>query len=596
MRQSLIESIRRETYAADAAPGTIDLTREPRVPALNIRDSVRDELEGMAGPRAYDGVVARLGPSLLPTEQRVVRITLERAIRTAAASNLNVQFARLAPAINQAQIVAAQAVFDWVFFSNFQWNDTDEPRTASAVGTPLNVVNVRTNVQQVVDLQTGIRKRLTSGGQVTIQHEFNYTDVETPNLFVLPDPARESNVVLQLDQPLLRNFGSDVNLSQVRLDRNTERDEIQSLKGTLIQNVTDTEQAYWTLVRAYRNLLILQRLYERGDATRQIVFERLKVDAKPWQYSDAAARVEQRRAQILRAQEALADASDRLKQLMNDAELTVGSEVMLLPLDETLDMPISFSLQDTLRTAFESRPEVQRALISIDNTSIRRVVADNALLPRLDARIQSQFSGLGGSTHGAYDSLTEGDFINYGAQLNFEQPIGNREAQANSSVRRLEQMQAVIAFRNTIQGITVEVNASLRAVATNYSLIEQTRAARIAAAENLRALQVEKELIQGLTAEFLNLELNRQELLASAEQDEVQAQSDYNIALARLHQAMGTALERNRIDFDVEPIEPVQTRWPLLPTWLKQYWEKPAEMPVTPVEADGAPVPPAEPK
>ncbi len=578
LRESILDSARREMREASRSPQPITLTRQERVSSLELKPHVMAELEGMAGPSAQRGVSPPLGPSLLgleggggaggapaATEPRVVSLTLERAVRTGVNNNLNVQFARLAPSINEAQVVAAQAAFDWVFFSNFNWNDTDEPRTSPSIGG--STVGVTTDQRQVVELQTGIRRRLVTGGQFTVQHDFKYTDVNTRNLFNRPDPARETNIVVQLDQPLLRNFGSDVAQAQIRLNKNMERDEIQALKAALLQNVTDVETAYWGLVGAYNELKILQRLLDRGEAVRIVIKNRLPVDAKQWQYSDAAARVESRRSDVVRAQEALSTASDRLKQLMNDPELTIGSDILILPADEAVDAPIRFSLLDSQATAFTKRPEVQRALISIDNTAIRRIVADNGLLPKFDLRLQTQITGLGSSTHGAYHELTAGDFIDYAASLQFEQPIGNREAQANSRVRRLEQLQAVIAYRNTVQGIAGEVNTALRSVVSGYVLIEQTRAARIAATENLRALLVEKQLIQGLTAEFLNLEFNRQELLAQTERQEVAALTNYNVSIAKLHQAMGTALERNQIDFQVPDVEPVTPQWPLFPRW-----------------------------
>jgi hypothetical protein len=119
------------------------------------------------------------------------------------------------------------------------------------------------------------------------------------------------------------------------------------------------------------------------------------------------------------------------------------------------------------------------------------------------------------------------------------------------------------------------VTAGLRTVVMNFKLIEQTRAARIAAAENLRTLQVEEDLIQGLTAEFLNLKLQRQELLAASEQDEAQALTDYNSSLARLYTAMGTAMEHNHINFVVPDVEPIDVYGPVFPTWNQVFGGEP---------------------
>jgi outer membrane protein TolC len=116
-----------------------------------------------------------------------------------------------------------------------------------------------------------------------------------------------------------------------------------------------------------------------------------------------------------------------------------------------------------------------------------------------------------------------------------------------------------VTYRSTAQTVVAEVKAALRNVVTNYRLIEQTRVSRLAAAENLRTLVIEEENIRGLTPDFLDLKLRRQDALAVAERDEISALVDYNIAIADLYAATGAALERNRVQLVApEPGEPIE--------------------------------------
>lgn len=563
LRRAAREAADREIADARKNPEVRRTTRESRLANLGIKPEIMDELNKMAGPDSYAEDKLDLGPTLFGGEQPTALITLEHVIKTSVNNNLNVQFARLAPAISQNQLAAAEAAFDWILFDNATWSDTDQPRTNQSING--STVGVTSNTFNAVDNAIGVRKPLISGGQVTVQHQFIYTDNETPGLFVNPDPARETNVVVQLDQPLLRNFGSDVALAQVRLARNTERDEIQSLKATLLQTITDTETAYWNLVRARDDLLILQRLQSRGEEVHNVLMKRF--DARPANRANAAAAVESRRADVIRARRVLRDASDRLKTLINDPQFTVGSEVLLLPVDKTIDEPVEYSLIDAINTAFANRPEVQRALLSMDNTAIRQRVADNARLPQLNLRALTRLSGLGGSTHGAYDVMTEGSYVDYQIGLQFEMPIGNRAPEANYRISRLQRSQANLAYQNTLQQVCGEVKSTLRDVVTNYELIEQQRVARIASAEQLRQLAIEEATTTGLTPEFLDRKLRFQQDLSSSEQQEVQALTEYAAALARFHAACGTALEHNRILFDVPAIKPQSRESDLFPDY-----------------------------
>jgi len=299
-------------------------------------------------------------------------------------------------------------------------------------------------------------------------------------------------------------------------------------------------------------------------------------DVRQAQFSDAVAQVAAREADVSRAENQLRKASDALKTTMNDPQLPVGSDVVLLPADMPVDQAIRYSVADSMVLALQNRPEVQRAILGIDDASVRQLVSDNQRLPQVDLRAQTRFSGLRDNTLRSFEQMTSGGFVDFIVGLVYEQPIGNRAAEAQFRQRRLERSQSVIAYRDVIQRVMADVVNAVRDVTTNYVLIEQTRAARVAAAENLRALEVEEKTIQGLTPEFLDLKLRRQQALSIAEIQEINALTEYNTGIARLHSACGTSLERNRIKFTVPSDVPAEG----------------AGMPVMPAGADfGRPLP-----
>jgi outer membrane protein len=475
LRRTVVDSIRTELDDAQLRPGARAISRQPE--ALPIDPKFYPELEAMAGPGSRDFTAVEYGPDLMGVEARPVGISLERAIRSAVANNLEVQFARLAPAISEADVVAAEAAFDWTLFSNLNWNDLDQVSPSSSFGS-----NAGLNQRQSVQGQTGVRRQLESGGQFAVQQELIYTDFETRGQTFTPDPATQATMSFQFDQPLLRGFGSDVALAQVRVNRNVERDAVARLRVQLLQTVNQTEGTYWELVRAQHDLAILQKLLERGLKTRDQLQTRLDagLDVPPSQLADAVARVERRKSDVRQARDAVRDAGDRIKVLMNDPDFPVGSEVMLLPLDQGVDEPMAFSLVDALTTAVTRRPEVDQAIVSMDNTSIRETVAANQRLPQLNLQIQTRFQGMDDAL-GAVSSEFDGNFVDYVVGLAFEQAIGNRGPEAEYTRRRLEREQAVISYRNTVQQIVRDVKASLRAVTSNYEIVAQRRQARIAA-------------------------------------------------------------------------------------------------------------------
>ena len=551
LRISIRSDAERSLADASTMPDRRTLARENRIDDLEFSEDRLRELNMMGGPTAYEGeALGSIGPDLLGRDGDdavpPLSVSLQHVVTRALEHNLALQSARLSPAIAQADVVAADAAFDWVFFADFSWNGVDEPsRVPVFNGVP---VGVGASQSQAVQYATGLRKPLTTGGQFTISQGQTYFDDSTPGAAFAPDPSNLANLTVGYSQPLLRNFGSDVALSQVRISRNAERSAIQRTRQAVIDTITETERAYWDLVNAEMSYRILRRSLERGTETRDVLKARLRVDARPSEYSDAQATVERRRSDLIRASNTLRRASDRLKLLMNDPDLPIGSEVVLVPSDMPVEEPLTFSLFDALDTALRMRPDLAQALLAIDDASIRQLVAKNQTLPRLDFSIQAVAQGLDRDISEAYDRIGEGDFINWVVGLNFEQALGNRFAEAGMRRAQLQRMQSVIDYQSVRESAVDQVVASLRSVQEQYQLIEQTRVERVAAAENLRTLLALERTIADLDANFLNLKLTRQDNLARAELSEIRALADYNLAVAEFYRATGEAAARNRVD------------------------------------------------
>jgi outer membrane protein TolC len=545
LKRSLIEAAERELEDTKGQPLPVVTDRDEGIQRLELRDDIRNELELMAGPKAYGDQVPALGVDLTGRAVRTVSINLERVIRGVIEQNVQIQFARLQPAISEAQLQAAEAAFDWTLVANTNYSAQDSPRISTQGST------IFTEEAQTVSGSFALRRQLIGGGRFAIQNDASYNDNSVPGINQRPNPANQTSLTLQWDQPLLRNFGSDVAKAEVRLARNQQRVSIQQLRRDLLRTSAEAERTYWQLVRSYRDLMVVQNLLRRGEEVQAQVKARVDIDANSAQVADATARVERRRSDLLRAQTQMRIVSDQLKVLINDPNLPVGSEVVLIPSDDAQDAPIKFNLAESVRTAIQNRPEIQQAILSIDDASIRQVVADNARLPDLSLRLQTRFAALDDSMGEAYVSLLDGSYVDYVAGLSFEMPIGNRRPEAEFRRRRLERMQSVLSYRNTVQQVVNEVKAALNRVVLNYSLIGQTNLSRLAASEALRVLQVDKEQGGGYTIERLNIELNNQEQVAAAEREEIEALTEYNSALADLFLSMGTALERNNIEFVV---------------------------------------------
>ncbi len=545
-QRALVDNLMNELrQARDSGEGLRAFERQPV--EIDIDDRFRDDVAKIAGMDSYGEDSDEFGEDLLGNPQAVATIDLESAIRAAVEHNYALQFSRLDPVVAEAGVVRAEAAFDWVFIASTQYNSSETEQISSSQFTAAR------DERDILTSSLGLRRQMATGGTLSIVQEFEYTDVLTdnPNLTFSPDPAWESTLTLRVDQPLLRGFGTDVAREGLLLARNAERDSVANLKAQAINTVNEVETAYWELFRARQNLRIVQRLLARGEETRREIRIRADVDANPAEVSDADARVQERRQTVIQSQTNVREASDRLKLAMSDPRYPVAGETLLLPVDEPVDQDIQYGLFDAYQSALRRRPEIYQALLSLDNTAIRRRVAENGLLPQLDLRAQFAVSDLDDDLGTSFTDSYGFSRQSWLLGLNFELPIGNRAAEATRNERRIQQYQAVIAYHNTVQGVISEVRSSLRRTKEAYERIGQAISNRLAAANNVRVLDIQRDTIAVNTPERLNLEFQAQERLAAAEQAEVGALVDYMVGISNLHAAMGTALERNGVRFVV---------------------------------------------
>ena len=567
LQRAMIRAIEVEVEHAKQNPESRSLNTILDLTKLEIRDEHLEEIEEQYSvdgyltdlqsdaPDADDPISSLVGQDLMGNTTKLVGLSLEKTIQTAVANNLSVELASFAPAISQSALTQAEAEFDWLFFASAQYQDSIIPQSGSGFGGSTSFVR---NASQTADGSIGVSRKLSTGGSLSLSNDINYTNVDSSFFGTppIPNPANASNITLGVTQPLLRGFGKQTNLAQIYLARNAERSSVASLKSSLIDAASETEKAYWDLVLRYKELVIRSKLLDRGIKVRDDIKARRVQDARQAQVADAVARVERRRSDLLVARSNLRNASDRLKLLMNDPSLPVGSEALIVPREDATSDPISYSLLDAITNAVTNRPEMDIALLSIDDATIRQQVAKNQRLPKLELQAQARLLGFGDSFGDAYNDDDATRFIDdWLLGLRFEQPGGNRVGEAQYRQSRLERMQSVVAYRQTAQSIVLDVKVALNAIVTNNALIAQSNLSRVAQGEALRSLAVEKELTNlGYSVERLNIELNQQEALANAEISEAAALTNYNNAIVDLHKAMGTTLDRSRIDFVVPDI------------------------------------------
>lgn len=550
----LAQSIRSypEREVAQVASGGLPAQVESEDEVARVLAPRRAELDaigpqGAALGKEVSGIVALTAE----TPTRVV-LTLQSAIEAAVSNNLDVQMARVEKSITESDITRAEAAFDWIVGASSGFQRVDEPSVGILFpGSETPVIPNVTN-QRNWSFGADLGKQLESGGIVSLSGSTTRVDNVNSTLYT-PDPAWSSALTLGLTQPLLRGFGTDVALAQVRLAQNDDRIATEVVRGRLLDLVANTERAYWALVSARARLVSAEWLVEVGTEVRDVLAKRREFDATLAQYANAVATVENRKALVIEARRRLSEAGNTLKLLVNSPDLPVGGEVEVVPADSPSVAAFEASLRGSIETAIAKAPSIQQALLAIDNASIGVTVADNGRLPQLDLATSVSWFGLTDDAGSSVNDITTGDFVDYAAGVQFSQAIGNRAAEAQYREARLRRSQTVIAYDKAVSNAVMAVKNALVDCVSFRALVEQNRTVRLAQAENLRALLVDEKTLAALTPEFLQLKFQLQNGLALAEDQYFASLVAYQSAIAALQQAMGTGLEAHRIEFSTEP-------------------------------------------
>ena len=495
------------------------------------------------------------GPSLGSNGERIVHMPLRELVQRAVANSLDVKVEGYTPAIEQTRVTEAEARFDPTFFTNVQYSQENVlGPSATNISAGTDITTFRTYSAQI-----GIRQDLESGGRVEARYEPAHTERapnQPPPFGLDPNPFWTSDLTLQITQPLLRDYGADVNRARITINRNNQRVGLLEYRTALEKNISDIERAHWQLVQAMRDVKIAEDLLERTIATGKIISDRMIHEAGRQQLSQANASIETRRTILIRARARVRDLSDQLKRFMNDPEFPVTGNVLLLPADEPLPEEVQFNEHDQIDTAMENRVELGQQQLRVDNAGVAADVAKNNLLPQLNLVGSVGFKGLGGNWTESVQEQWDFNAIDYTIGVQLEIPIGNRAARAIWKRAQLQRLQAIDQYRSLVDEVSFNVRTALRQVQTTWDEIYGTRRATLASADALAAIEErEKADAAGLTPEFVNRKLDLQAELAQNASREAEAMSNYMIAISDLERAKGTLLRYNNVIMEEAPLD-----------------------------------------
>ena len=469
-----------------------------------------------------------------------IRLSLRECIHLALNHNLDIEISRYQPWIDDQALRGAFGTFDHVLYA-----DASAGRNRLAARDLFAGVPVLSSEDAL--FRTGVRRTIPTG----MIYDFSYSveREETNSAFAALDPFWQQSLGLSLTVPVLRGSGEEANTTAIVLARNARRISISDFEKLLADTILEVQGAYWELVSAIevkkfreQSLEVARRLVEENKAR-----ERRGVLAKV-DVTEAEAGVASQVEGILTAENAVQDAMDRLKRLVDPALLR--SDTQVLPLDAPGavegELDEKQAVESGLREAMERRAEYRAIFTELESRERELARGRNEALPKLNALASGSFFGGEDDFTHANREMGSGDTYSWSLGLSIEIPLENRSA--GSAVRRteLDRRRLILRRRNLEDTILVEVREAAREIKTTERRIEATARARVLAKERFDGEESRRDL--GLRTTFHVLDARTK--LTEAQSNEVRAKVDYASAWARYRRATGGLLSHYDILVD----------------------------------------------
>ena len=511
------------------------------------------DVEALAARASRDAAaLSDGGPSTQPTTGPApaeIELSLADCVRLATLNNHDVRVAAFGPAIEETRVVEAEARFDPSFQQRFEFQYSDQQITnlAGAFAGPAIVNDLQRNYSS----STSLTQPLGNGGEASITYGVTYLDAQGNVDRGLTDTAEtfQSSLTLRFTQPLLRDFGSDVNRARIVINRNNQRVEVLAFRNAIEETALTVEQAYWQLYAAEREVGIQRDLLGRTVEASDRIARRLAVaqDTDRGQVSQALIGVNQRQIALVQAEARRADLSAQLKRLIADPDLPILGPTRIVPTTEPVAQPLVFDAGDSVEAALLYRPELAQQVVRVASSEAALQVGRNSVLPRLDFVVTGGVQGLDDAYGTAVSNQFGFEGFTAGAGLQLEVPLGNRAARSVLRRALLQRLQAIAEYGRLIDQITFEVDVALRRVDTAYAVLLKSRELTASAEEQVRVSDNQEQNAASLDAAFVDRRLRFLDTLAVAQNAESRALADFNAALAEFERSKGTLLRYNNI-------------------------------------------------
>lgn len=533
---------------------TTELNESPTGSPPDIPES--DSVPPNSLPTYYGSSSSSEDEYKIPTLEALPEITLDlpSAISSSLTKNLDVEVKKLD--ISIAQDVLRQQIggFNPELSFEGQYEKIRTPQnTEEFISSGGNAVilssDPRIFTEENWSYELSLEGKLPTGTEYdlfTKQDILRNTLIESgpqQSALSLFSPEYSTFTGMTLTQPLLRNFGTDVNLAEIRVARKNKLISRLELEAAMLETVSETLKAYFDLMYHVRNLKLKEL---EQDLASELAKEKRELLEKglvsPGDLNKAEATLAEVIEELVLARNEVFAKQTEL-QILTTNHPTPNRTSVFIPTTKLIIPHIDLDYNNLVAEAFSSSPAYKIAKRKVEREDIRLVFAENQVWPQLDLKGTYGINGLSPSIGGSYTRSFGGQGSEWSVGAVFSIPLGNDEAIGRKHEAQHRKRQSILELKN------LELQTSLafqQLIAIIESNRERLEAMQLFHANAQRSYEEEEiRLEKGLTTENTLFKFRRD--LHKAKVRELAATVDLNKAYIRLFETAGTLLERYNI-------------------------------------------------
>ncbi|MBN1392572.1 MAG: TolC family protein [Sedimentisphaerales bacterium] len=466
--------------------------------------------------------------------QSEIGLSIEQCRAMTLSNNLDLKVQLISPAIAAQRVSEEEAKFESSFFSNLSYED---------IRRPGSVLVSQTSTYKKIGADLGVEVPLRTGGKVT----FDIADSRTRTDYI----SYSATSSLSISQPLLQGAGKRANTHSIRIAEYERQIVDARTKLEVIRVLANADRGYWRLYAARRELEVRKKEYELAQAQLQQTIRMVEMGERAEvEVVRSEAGVAERLQNIIIAENELRNRERELKQIMNEAGLTMRTPKVIVPTTEP--DPVLYELNRELLTALaeQNRMEMLELELQIAEDISTIDFQKNQALPLVTMDYTYRLNGLGAVRSDAYDMMSDMDFRDHVAGLRVVIPLGNESAKSRLAQAFYQRQQRLVSKENRRTLIEKEVLAAADQIETNWQSILASRQNAILAG---RLYEAEKRQFEVGIRTSTDV-LDAQAKFANAQSAEIRALTEYQIAQIDLAFATGMLLGADKIRW--EPIVP----------------------------------------